>query len=77
MSLFVGNLSNHVDIKELQEAFEKHGKCKLDMRVGALILAFVRWFGHFRLRISQGIRNLRILADEENVGMRGKGRGSF
>jgi len=33
MSLFVGNLSNHVDIKEIQEAFEKYGKCKLDMRV--------------------------------------------
>ena len=33
MSLFVGNLSNHVDTKEIQEAFDKFGNCKLDMRV--------------------------------------------
>ena len=37
MSLFVGNLSERVEMKELTTAFEKFGKCKIDFRVITLL----------------------------------------
>lgn len=33
MSLFVGNVSKHVTMKEIENLFKKYGKCKIDLRV--------------------------------------------
>lgn len=33
MSLFVGNISKNVRSKDLQEAFDKYGKCELNIKV--------------------------------------------
>jgi hypothetical protein len=33
MSLFIGNISKNVDLRELEKAFGSFGKCSIDKRV--------------------------------------------
>jgi RNA recognition motif-containing protein len=40
MSLFIGNLSKNVDLRELQDVFFQFGKCKVDRRSGYAFVEF-------------------------------------
>ena len=36
MSLFVGNISKNIRKSELEDAFEKYGKCEISLKVAAI-----------------------------------------
>jgi len=40
MSLFVGNVSSSVSKRELQDLFEKYGKCRIDLKRGFMFVDY-------------------------------------